>query len=361
MAPDIKLDVPVVDTVHLEGIPGVIERLLQECHDIGKPLLDPITLTYPDSVVTHLDGPLRPLAELRLYSAFSIVLGPWEHDDPDHTAAIDALRHSRHHGVLGLLSGEEELLRFRVDAIPERPALCDAIESHLGWRNDPRNWHINLVRRGKLLLAQVGALYFSRRFPEMRRIPASTNPVVGALMIRLLKPRRGNTVWDPFCGAGTLLVEAAHTGLDLTLIGSDTSPEALAAAHANHPLFPTGTLLRANAAALPARPGTVDRVMANLPFGKRVGSHAANRTLYPRFLAELARVLTPDGRAVLLTEDKRLLRASVERTRDVRVIKEVTVSTGGLHPSAYTVERTRTARRKQRTPRPPATPSPNNR
>ncbi|SOD63026.1 Putative RNA methylase family UPF0020 [Streptomyces zhaozhouensis] len=338
----------MTDSIHLEGVSGVAERLLQECHDIGKPTLPSISLTYPDSVVASLEGPLRPLAELRLYSAFSVVLGPWEGGEDDHADAVAALRASRESGVIGLLARDDEPIRFRVDALPDRATLRHAIESGLKWRNAPRDWQINIVRRGKLLLAQIGALYFSRRFPEMRRIPASTNPVVAALLVRLLKPREGDVVWDPFCGAGTLLVEAAHTGRDLTLVGSDISTDALAAARGNAPLFPTGTLLRADAAALPARDRAVDRVLANLPFGKRVGSHATNQRLYPRFLGEVERVLTTEGRAVLLTEDKRLLRASVEATRNVRLLREVTVSTGGLHPGVFVVERTRAARRRHK-------------
>jgi hypothetical protein len=52
-------------------------------------------------------------------------------------------------------------------------------------------------------------------------------------------------------------------------------------------------------------------------------------------------VLTGDGRAVLLTEDKRLLVDSIQRTRGLRVIKEATFETGGAHPTAYVVVRSR--------------------
>jgi 23S rRNA G2445 N2-methylase RlmL len=90
-------------------------------------------------------------------------------------------------------------------------------------------------------------------------------------------------------------------------------------------------------------------VVANLPFGKRVGSHGGNQVLYPAFLRELDRVLAGDGRAVLLTEDKRLLVESLQRTRGLRIIKETTFETGGAHPSAYVVVRSRgQARRRPR-------------
>ncbi len=41
------------------------------------------------------------------------------------------------------------------------------------------------------------------------------------------------------------------------------------------------------------------------PFGKRSGSKADNRVLYPNTLISMARVVRPNtGRAVLLTQDK---------------------------------------------------------
>jgi 23S rRNA G2445 N2-methylase RlmL len=41
------------------------------------------------------------------------------------------------------------------------------------------------------------------------------------------------------------------------------------------------------------------------PFGKRSGSKADNRVLYPKILNSMARVVKPvTGRAVLLTQDK---------------------------------------------------------
>jgi tRNA (guanine6-N2)-methyltransferase len=352
VATDIDLDRPIRETVHLESLPGAVERLLQHCHDLGKPALEDIRLTFPDSVVLNLSGTLRAVAEFRMYSAFSIVLGDYEvNRRSGYAEALSALRRSASEGIVGLLAAPDRPVpvSFRVDPLPDRSEVRAALESALGWRNEPGAWQLNVVRRGNLLLAQVGALHTSKRFPPMRRVPASTTPVVAALLLQLAKPRQGDVVLDPCCGAGTLLVEAAETGLELRLIGSDLSQSALAAAARNRAaLFPSGVLLRADASALPIRTGSVNRIVANLPFGKRVGSHAANVRLYPAFLAEFNRVLTTDGRAVLLTEDKNLFRQSVERTHNMRLIKEVKLSSGGLHPSAFVVERTRTARRSRK-------------
>jgi tRNA (guanine6-N2)-methyltransferase len=151
---------------------------------------------------------------------------------------------------------------------------------------------------------------------------------------------------DPFCGAGTLLVYAAEMARPGRLVGLDAQARWLRMAAENlarrgHPPAVAAaagwaaSLVRADAAHLPLGTGTVHRVVANLPFGKRVGSHRVNEALYPAALAEIARVLPGGGRAVLLTDDKRLFRETVQRTRLVRVVKEIVLARGGLHPSVY--------------------------
>jgi SAM-dependent methyltransferase len=341
MTAGVDLDRAVADTVHLESLPGVVDRLLQQCHDLGPPTLTAIS-RVGDAVVADLRGPLRPVAALRMFSALSVVLGTAVGDPAE---AVEALRRSRTGGVLAALGDEPA---FRVDPVADRWALRDAVAAGLGWRNDPRDWQVNLTRAGDLLLAQVGPLHSSRRFPALRRVPAATNPLLAALLVQLAKPRRGDVLLDPFCGSGTLLVEAAALGLDLVLLGADLDPAALAQAAGNRGVVPTAALLRADAARLPVADGAVDRVVANLPFGKRVGSHAGNLALYPAFLAELTRVLRPDGRAALLTDDKALFRRAVEATRGVRLLREVKLATPGgeLHPSAFVLDRTRAARRR---------------
>jgi tRNA (guanine6-N2)-methyltransferase len=194
----------------------------------------------------------------------------------------------------------------------------------------------------------VGPLYHSARFPAMARMPASTNPLVAALLVQFAKPNPGDVFYDPFCGAATILVEAAARDAGLVVLGSDISSGALRASAANHPLFPSGHLFSADATALPLAAGSVDRVVSNIPFGKRIGSHTANLGLYPGLLSEVGRVLRIDGRAVLLTDDKNLFRSSVEGTRGLRLVREVKLATGGLHPSAFILERTRAARRAKR-------------
>ncbi|MDQ3823521.1 MAG: methyltransferase domain-containing protein, partial [Actinomycetota bacterium] len=146
-----------------------------------------------------------------------------------------------------------------------------------------------------------------------------------------------------FCGAGTILVEALRAAAPGLVIGSDTNESAVRLARKNVEAAaaaagaPAVRLFVADAGSRRVPAGSVDRVLANLPFGKRVGSHTKNVALYPRFAGTLAKVLKPDGLAVLLTEEKRLLRGAVERTRGLTLADEHVVEIGGLTPTAFVV------------------------
>jgi 23S rRNA G2445 N2-methylase RlmL len=175
-----------------------------------------------------------------------------------------------------------------------------------------------------------------RRFGRSERLPWSTNPVVAEVLVRLAKIRSGHRVIDPFCGTGTILRAVRRRAPGAHVIGTDHDPRALEIATANG----CRELAQADAAALPYKDSSVDRVVANLPFGKQVGSHEFNRTLYPALLRELDRVLTAAGRAVLLTEDKRLLHNAIQAHRALKIVRQRLLKYNGATPTAYVLTRT---------------------
>ena len=108
-------------------------------------------------------------------------------------------------------------------------------------------------------------------------------------------------------------------------------------------------VVQASAVALPV--DCVDRIIANLPFGKQVGTHQLNQTLYPKFLAEIDRVLAADGRAVLLTEDKRLLQRAIDHQPGLKLARQRLLKYNGATPTAYILSRPRPKQRTSQSPR----------
>jgi SAM-dependent methyltransferase len=340
---DLDWDRPVRDRLVLRSLRGVVDHLADELRLAGVD----VAVRRPDRLAVDLDGPLSVLRRMHFFSEGAVDLGPVRPDglSGDAFARLDS---SVHDGALAALGPRPS---FRVGEVGEaRWRIRDQLVETWGWDNAPRSWQVNLDVVDGHLLATLGALHLTRRQGRLERLPASTTPVLSAALVRLAKVPDGARVLDPFCGAGTNLLLAASMARPASLLGSDVRGDAVAAAARNARARGAEVLLaRADATRLPLPGDAADRVVANLPFGKRVGSHGGNQVLYPAFLRELDRVLAGDGRAVLLTEDKRLLVESLQRTRGLRIIKETTFETGGAHPSAYVVVRSRgQARRRPR-------------
>ncbi len=127
--------------------------------------------------------------------------------------------------------------------------------------------------------------------------PGVMLPRTARAMVNLSLVHGGESLFDPFCGTGGILGEAALVGA--SPVGSDADPAMIAGCRLN---FPSVPLFLADAATLPLRTGSLDAVVTDLPYGQSSG--ILNRSLgdlYPRALGEIHRVLRPGRRAVVVT------------------------------------------------------------
>jgi hypothetical protein len=92
------------------------------------------------------------------------------------------------------------------------------------------------------------------------------------------------------------------------------------------------------------RDASADVLLADLPYGHRMGSHEANATLYPAALREAARVAAPGARLVLLTHELRLFERCLPGARAWwRPERAVQVFQKGHHPVIHLLRRERAA------------------
>jgi SAM-dependent methyltransferase len=342
------------DQLVLRTVDGAADLLVEELRTMSS--IHSIRQVSPGLVRCTVDGSLDELAGCALFSTVAVV-------DPEKSVEL---------GVLALLPRP---VRFRVgvEDPARRRTMIGAVEQRFGWVNRPRDWDVNLVPSDDEWLAEVGPLSWTRRFGSLERLPWSTNRIVAEVLVRLAKIRPGDRVLDPFCGTGTILNAVRRREPTTRVLGTDHDPHALHLAVRNisadaNPHFEkpptissrgawlvasqsgwagaTALVARAEAGALPVLASSVERVVSNLPFGKQVGSHHLNRTLYPAVLQELDRILTPDGRAVLLTEDKRVLRSALDRQRSLKLVRERLLRYSGATPTAFVLTRTTTSRRR---------------
>jgi tRNA (guanine6-N2)-methyltransferase len=323
----LNLTTSIHDQLVLRTVEGAVDLLYGELRR-----LDGITnLGELDSSVScRIDGTLQAIYNCPLYSIAAIPLP----GNPTDKGFLEPLRASAARGVLAAMHGP---LVFRAAA----RSLVPKITSELGWRNDPGGWNVNITDTKEGWVAEIGPLYWTQRFGRLERLPWSTNPVVAEVVVRLAKIREKHRVLDPFCGSGTLLLAARRQATNVELLGSDHASVEIARRN----LANCVQLSTQKAEQIQQSDRSIDRVVANLPFGKRVGSHQDNVRLYPAALAEIARVLTDDGRAVLLTEDKRLLRDAVAHTKGLKLAKERVLRFNGATPTAFVILRTAARRR----------------
>eukprot|EP01103_Thecamoeba_quadrilineata_P006653 TRINITY_DN1637_c0_g1_i1.p1 TRINITY_DN1637_c0_g1~~TRINITY_DN1637_c0_g1_i1.p1 ORF type:complete len:264 (-),score=35.41 TRINITY_DN1637_c0_g1_i1:119-910(-) len=151
---------------------------------------------------------------------------------------------------------------------------------------------------------------------------------------------------DPMCGVGTIPIESANAwpSSSFWMCGdirvNNVTRTIFNASHAG-----LGDLINCckwDGTCLPLKDQQIDLIVSDLPFGKKHGSHAENRKMYPLFLEECARVLKFRGVAVLLSLETKLM----DRTLNSKLflplfieLERFTVNHGNLQPVLIVLRR----------------------
>ncbi|PEN11073.1 SAM-dependent methyltransferase [Longibacter salinarum] len=189
----------------------------------------------------------------------------------------------------------------------------------------------------------------SRRQARAFQPPAALSPSVAYAMLRL--PYLGgspSTVLDPFCGSGTILIEAARLWPTARVLGLDRDRDAVAGARRNVQQEGLASRIRihegdALGLASQSNDKAPDLIVTNPPFGKRLGSEMDLVTFYRRFLSEAHEALPPEGWLVLLVLKPGAFSGALQAVRDrrgiaydVRHVRRIQL--GGLHPRIFVMQ-----------------------
>ncbi|MBN2250801.1 MAG: methyltransferase [Candidatus Altiarchaeota archaeon] len=165
---------------------------------------------------------------------------------------------------------------------------------------------IECFRTGAKYLAGSG-IRFERRFntrrPQFRPYfhPTSMHPKLARVLVNLARVRKGDTVLDPFCGTGGVLIEAGLMGMDYQ--GSDIDPKMVEGCKKNLESFGLwGDIMEADALNLKGMFGNIDAVVTDPPYAR--SSFVSERNLegfYRKFLASAETVLRSGGFLVFMT------------------------------------------------------------
>jgi len=151
---------------------------------------------------------------------------------------------------------------------------------------------------GKVLFHGERPSYELRR-PGSRTFfhPGVMMPRLARALVNISLVASGETLLDPFCGTGGIVLEAILVGA--RGIGSDIDPFMVSGSRKN---VGGAEFVQAACGALPFGEACIDAVVTDLPYGQSVSIVAGSLdTLYDDALLEIRRVLLPGKRAVVVT------------------------------------------------------------
>ncbi|WP_169053848.1 methyltransferase domain-containing protein [Agromyces sp. H66] len=165
-----------------------------------------------------------------------------------------------------------------------------------------------------------------RRAWRRATVAGSIHPPVAAAMAELARLEPGLRVLDPCCGAGTILIEAAHAEPDGAYVGGDHDADAVRIATGNADGHPGIVWRVGDAVSLPDASGSIDRIISNPPWGVQVHE----RHGLPHLLSEWRRVLRDDGLLVVLVDEGQ--EPALAGSRHWDVVRTLPLSVAGRHP-----------------------------
>lgn len=185
-------------------------------------------------------------------------------------------------------------------------------------------------------------LNLSRREWRKGFVSAGINPSLAYILCMMADLRKGDIVFDPFCGSSVIPITALKYFDVKRVLCSDISSKAIYTSREN--FVAAGIedskfkLFKSDIRDIKLNKRNVDKIISNLPFGIRVGEHNQNIEIYEALELIAKKLLRAKGQLVLLTQEKSLLR-EVFKKEDWKVESVLRVNEGGLLPEIFLIKR----------------------
>jgi 23S rRNA G2445 N2-methylase RlmL len=182
-----------------------------------------------------------------------------------------------------------------------------------------------------------------KRFKKVFNHPAAIKSTLAYGMIRLAEIKDGETLLDPMCGSGTVVLEAASLYKDKIKIYAgdivkDFVEKAKENAKANN-LEKFIEFKNLDATKLEKYFSSIDKLITNPPYGVRIAKKRNLRGFYRKFLESLSKVLSKEGRAVIINLKADMFRNIILRLKTFKIIHERVVESGGIFPHIFVLEK----------------------
>jgi len=213
--------------------------------------------------------------------------------------------------------------------------------------------HLQVMGKNALFGLQLSRRRLRDRDYRKVTVPGGLEATVAYSMALLAEVEKNDVCLDPMCGSATTLIEAGLGFRPRRLIGGDVSSAALAAARENGSAAGEEIgLVRWDAGRLPLVDASVDAVLCNLPYGKKIApiQGGVEHALMP----ELARVARPGRKTVLLAGERTGIDAYLETSPSPFALEQrLRLHLRGVSPLLYVLKREPEAVRRGEDPRRP--------
>jgi tRNA G10 N-methylase Trm11 len=203
-------------------------------------------------------------------------------------------------------------------------------------------FYINM-RKGHLwmgLALSKTALWKNRAYqgPALSMGKTSLKPSICYGMLTLLDQHEG-VILEPMTGSGMIVLEMLDLGTfrgtcicgdnaDVAVLKTTQNVTSVASMQRNK--LCEVDVMKWDASHLPLRDNSVEGIITDLPFGKRIANEGSVTYNYPRLLEEFFRVLKKKGRVVLLTSHNQLLNRIINKDRRWINQSQVRINHGGI-------------------------------
>ncbi|MEM2275829.1 MAG: THUMP domain-containing protein [Thermoproteota archaeon] len=223
-----------------------------------------------------------------------------------------------------------------------------AILEKYGKKVDLENFDVNIVCDVIGSKCYVGIQLtresLHKRFERPFNHPAAIKAPLAYGMLKIAEVKNGDVMLDPFCGGGTILIEAAQVWDGrIRILGSDINSRFLEGARMN--IKAAGVEEYVSIKIADARrldefyDVKVDKIVTNPPYGVRLGRERNLKELYLEFLNSAFKIMNPDGRIAIINLKATTFRSIVFKTKKFKLVHERVVETGGLYPHIFVLEK----------------------
>ncbi len=170
--------------------------------------------------------------------------------------------------------------------------------------------------------------------------PTALKPHLSYLLVYLSGISKTDVFLDPMCGSGSIIIERGLVGDYKKIIGSDKDKKVLNKAKKNIKNIDKGIkLYNWDATNLPLDDNSINKIVVDMPFGIRSGEHNKNVELYPKFLKEMKRILKPNSKMVILSQEISLLNKNLNKIGSFKIENKIRINLGGLKPMIFILKR----------------------